>query len=60
MVLWLPCVMVRPLELLGLDDHNRHGNPVAPCEQSLLYSSSVRRRKGGSASVNHFKPLRSL
>ena len=49
MILWLPCVMVRPLELLGLDDHNRHGNPVAPCEQSLLYYSSVRTRKGGSA-----------
>ena len=49
MVLWLPCVMVRPLDLLGLDDHKRHGNPVAPCQQSLLYSSSVSRRKGGSA-----------
>ena len=52
MVLWLPCVMVRPLDLLGLDDHNRRGNPLSPCKQSLLYSSSVRRRrrrKRGSA-----------
>ena len=52
MVLWLPCVMVRPLDLLGLDDQNKHGNPLSPCKQSLLYSSSVRRRrrrKRGSA-----------
>ena len=43
--------MVRPLDVLCVDDHNRHGIPVAPCKQSLLFSSWVRKRKRGSASI---------